>query len=146
MVLDNNSETRSIYWMPWAFEDGMLWVSGQTDTYFDMQQRIYYNTMNLLQQINIIISPVGWAFNTVMKDRPDIKLFSNDYNHQSKKGSYLTACVLYVTIFKESLNNIPYYSGLPEDEVIYFQSVASGIVLNDLVLWNITPVTTGIDN
>ena len=57
----------------------------------------------------------------------------------AQEGSYLTACVLYSTLFQEDLAGIDYYAALPEDEATYFQSVASDIVLNDLELWNIVP-------
>jgi len=126
--------------MPWAFEDGTLWLPGGTDTYFDMQKRIYNNSIKFADEIGLLIAPVGWAWNEVLtrkiKEPPYLHLA--DYNHPSKKGSYLTACVLYATIFKEELKEINYFAGLPEDETKYFQSVASEIVLKDLELWNIT--------
>lgn len=36
-------------------------------------------------------------------------LHLSDYNHPSKRGSYLTACVIYAIIFKEELKEINYY-------------------------------------
>jgi hypothetical protein len=34
-----------IYMMPWAFEDGMTWIPGQTDDYFAMQDSIRENAL-----------------------------------------------------------------------------------------------------
>ena len=135
----NCESTKIVYCMPWAFEDGTLWLPGGTDSYFDMQQKIYNNTIKFADEIGLVIAPVGWAWNEVLKTK--IKqlhyLHLSDYNHPSKRGSYLTACVLYATIFKEELKEINFFADLSEDEAKYFQSVASEIVLNNLELWNI---------
>jgi len=136
----NCESTKVVYCMPWAFEDGTLWLEGGSDTYFDMQQKIYNNALKFANEIGLVIAPVGWVWNEVLKTK--IKqlhyLHLSDYNHPSKRGSYLTACVIYATIFREELKEVNYFVGLPENEAIYFQSVASEIVLNNLSLWNIT--------
>ena len=138
MIKANCERSKVVYCMPWAFEDGTLWLPGGTDSYFDMQQKIYNNTIKFADEIGLVIAPVGWAWNEVLKTK--IKqlhyLHLSDYNHPSKRGSYLTACVLYATIFKEGLKEINYFADLPSDEAKYFQSVASEIVLNNLELWN----------
>lgn len=145
MVKNNHPESKSVYMMPWAFKDGMLWVAGQTDDYFDMQEKIYNNTLEFLDELDLIITPVGWVWNSVMEERPEIELFSRDYNHQSKKGTYLTVCTIYVTIFKERLDNVSFYNDLLVEEVYYMQETASNIVLKDLRLWNImSSIETGI--
>ena len=116
-----------------------LWLQGGKDTYFDMQQKIYDNALKFADEIELVIAPVGWAWNEVLKTK--IKelhyLHLSDWNHPSKRGSYLTACVLYATIFKEALKDVNYLADLPADEANYFKLVASEIVLNNLVLWNI---------
>ncbi|MCU0645762.1 MAG: hypothetical protein MUC94_16075 [bacterium] len=135
----NCESTKVVYCMPWAFEDGTLWLPGGTDTYFTMQKKIYDNAIKYADEIGLVIAPVGWAWNEVLKTK--IKelhyLHLSDYNHPSIRGSYLTACVLYATIFQESAVNLAYYSSLPEDEAKYFQSVASEIVLKNSELWHI---------
>lgn len=141
----NCESTKVVYCMPWAFEDGTLWLQGGTDTYFDMQQKIYDNTLKFADEIGLVIAPVGWAWKTVINEKRKEAhyLHLSDYNHPSKRGSYLTACVLYATIFKEALKDVSFYADLAEDEAKYFQSAASEIVLNDLELWNIME---GINN
>lgn len=135
----NCESSKVIYCMPWAFEDGTLWLQGGTDTYFDMQQKIYDNTIKFADEIGLVIAPVGWAWNVVLKTK--IKeshyLHLSDYNHPSIRGSYLTVCVLYAMIFQEELKDINYFAGLPEDEAKYFQKVASETVLDSLEVWNI---------
>ena len=138
-IHNNCSTTEIMFCMPWAFEDGMLWTTGGTDDYFDMQQRIYDNTLTYPDLVDIVISPVGWAWNTIMLEQPpEHYLFMEDWNHPSLRGSYLTACVIYSSVFREPVEGNPYRDGLAEDEANHFQSVASGIVMDSLGLWRLT--------
>ncbi|PLX23432.1 MAG: hypothetical protein C0599_04530 [Salinivirgaceae bacterium] len=137
-ILSNCSSTEIIYCLPWAFEDGMTWL-GWDDTYADMQELIYETTLSYCNDLEISIAPVGWAWYEVLDslNYPLHYLHLSDWNHPSVRGSYLMGCVVYVSVFMESIENNPYYFGLAEQEALGFQQVASDIVLNDLVLWNL---------
>jgi len=135
---ENSTDTKTVYCMPWAFEDGIIWIENQTDDYFAMQQNIYDNTLAFADSLDLTVSPVGWAWNEVIREHPDIKLHDTDLNHPSAKGSYLMACVVYVTIFQEALEDVGYHFILDEEEACYLQSVASSMVLDNLALWNIS--------
>ena len=66
--------------MPWAFEDGMVWYNGWTDDYFDMQQIIYDKTLQMADNIDFIIAPVGWAFKPVMEENNSLHyLYLSDF-------------------------------------------------------------------
>lgn len=138
-ILNNCENTKIVFCMPWAFEDGMTWLAGWTDTYTEMQFKIYENTIKWADSLNIFVAPVGWAWNTVLNEKnfPLHYLHLSDWNHPSLKGSYLMACVIYSTIYQKSCTEIPYYAGLKNDGADYFQEVASDIVLNNLETWNI---------
>ncbi|MBU8892332.1 MAG: T9SS type A sorting domain-containing protein [Bacteroidales bacterium] len=142
-IRENCESTKIIYCLPWAFEDGMTWVEGWTDTYEDMQIEIYNNTLQYANYIGFTIAPVGWSWYQVLdeKNYPLHYLHLSDWNHPSLKGSYLMACVIYSTIFIQSTVEIPYYAGLEVSDASYFQTVAGNIVLNDTVLWDITSYT-----
>jgi len=138
-IFGNCESTKMVFCLPWAYEDGMTWLEGWTDTYEDMQKKIYENTLQYSVDVGFVIAPVGWAWNTVLKEKkyPLHYLHLSDWNHPSLRGSYLMACVIYTTIFQQDLSGIDYYAGLPEDEAKYFQVVASSTVLDSLELWNI---------
>jgi hypothetical protein len=136
----NHADSRTVYMMPWAFEDGMTWVEGQTDTYQDMQEKIYDNSLRWADSLEITLAPVGWAWYDVLADDPPLHyLHLSDWNHPSLRGSYLSASVIFATVFVESVENVPYYAGLEQSEAEGFQEVASRIVLDSLELWNILP-------
>ncbi len=138
-ILANCNTTRIVYCLPWAYEDGMTWLSGWTDDYAAMQKKIFDNTIAYSDALGLIISPVGWAWNTVLQEKnyPLHYLHMSDWNHPSLKGSYLMACVIYSTIFQESTTGTDYYANISENEAVYFQEVASSTVLDSLELWNI---------
>jgi parallel beta-helix repeat protein len=131
--------TKMVYCMPWAFEDGMTWYQNWTDTYEDMQLKIYETTLNYSRNIGFMIAPVGWVWYAVLKETnyPLHYLHLIDWNHPSLKGSYLMSCVLYSTLFQKSSVGLSNISRISENETIYFQTIASHIVLNNRNLWNI---------
>jgi hypothetical protein len=143
-IYANCESTRMVFQMPWAFEDGMTWYQNWTDTYEDMQIHIYENTLQYSEEIGFEIAPVGWAWYAVLEEYnyPLHYLHMSDWNHPSLKGSYLMACVIYSTVFQESTVGNTYHAGIPEEEAEYFQAVASDTVLNNLELWNITPLVS----
>ena len=140
IIYANCESTKIVFCLPWAYEDGMTWVEGWTDTFVDMQIHIYENTLQYSDDIGFEIAPVGWAWKTVLEEAnfPLHYLHLSDWNHPSLRGSYIMACVIFSTIFLESSVDINYFADLPEDEANDFQIVASNTVLDNLELWNIT--------
>jgi len=138
-ISGNCAETGMVFCLPWAFEDGMTWKEGWKDMYTDMQVKIYNNTLLYSDEIGFIVAPVGWAWFEVLADKqyPLHYLHDSDWNHPSLKGSYLMACVIYSTVFRESSTGIPFCSKLDLDEANYFQGIASSTVLENPSLWNI---------
>ncbi len=143
-IYANCETTRMVFCLPWAYEDGMTWYQNWTDTYEDMQIHIYNNTLQYSEEIGFEIAPVGWAWYGVLDDLnyPLHYLHMSDWNHPSLKGSYLMACVIYSTVFQQATIGNPYFAGIPEEEAVLFQTVASDTVLNNLELWNINPITS----
>jgi len=140
----NCESTKMVFQMPWAFEDGMIWYQGWTDTFEDMQIHVYNNTLQYSDEIGFEIAPVGWVWYAVLEeyDYPLHYLHMSDWNHPSLKGSYLMACTIFSAVFQESTVGNPYHAGIPDEEADYFQAVASDTVLNNLDLWNITPLVS----
>ncbi len=50
---------------------------------------------------------MGIAWENCAKLHPDIKLYLEDGQHPSEQGSYLTACVMYCTLFGKSPVGLP---------------------------------------
>lgn len=135
----NCESTKMIFCMPWAFEDGMTWYQNWTDTFEDMQLKIFDNTLKYSDEIGFSIAPVGWAWYRVL-DEQDYQLHylhMSDWNHPTLEGSYLMACTIFSTLFRESSAGLSFISELSRDEATYFQMVATDTVMDNLTLWNI---------
>lgn len=139
-VAGNSPETVLIYLMPWAFEDGMTWVQGQSDDYFAMQDRIRENTLAWADSLDLLVAPVGIAWRAVMKGRPPAHyLYQSDWNHPSPRGSFLSAAVLYSTLFRESSDDLLFRWTLDASEATSLRRIASEVVMDSLEVWGIPP-------
>ncbi|MBQ9962315.1 MAG: SGNH/GDSL hydrolase family protein, partial [Alistipes sp.] len=74
--------------------------------------------------------PVGYAWQIVMHERPDINLYHKDNHHQSYAGSYLAAAVAYLTVYGEKFGSNPADCKLKAETAAYLRSVAERVVLN----------------
>jgi hypothetical protein len=137
-VRENDPDTRLVYIMPWAFEDGLTWIPGQGDDYFAMQERIRANALHWAESLDLVLAPVGMAWREVLEwNPPEHFLHASDWNHPGGRGSYLSAAVLYSTIFGESSEEVPDRWVLDMSEAAGLRRVASRVVLDSLDLWRI---------
>jgi hypothetical protein len=136
---EGGSATRVLYMMPWAFEDGMLWVEGRTESYEDMQLDIRERVLELSAELDVGVAPVGMAFFEVLTtwDHGTHFLHDPDWSHASEKGSYLAAATIYCSIFTESVTGIDHPWIIEPDTARALRDVATRTVLDSLSLWNI---------
>lgn len=138
IVTDKCGLTKVIFAMPWAYEDGMKWADGSVDSYEIMQEKIYNCTMEFADEIDLMIAPVGHVWQEVIEGQTTPHYLHNaDLVHPSIGGTFLMAYVLFSTIFQESSEGNSYRNFISQEEIYYFQKVASEIVLNNLDLWHI---------
>ena len=97
-------------------------------SYEAMQQVITSKTTAMAQELGLELSPVGVAWEIVRRERPDIELYVKDCYHPSDAGSYLSAAVGYLVLFRE-----PFKADTPvrlkPDVARYLRSVAERVVL-----------------
>lgn len=136
IIKNRSKRTCVIYMMPWAYKDGLAWLPDETDTYEQMQENLYHETIKLVNDIDIATAPVGWVWYTAFLDNYEADLYLNDFNHQSKSGAYLAACVIYSTVFLEKAPMITYDWDADNDPP-YLHDLSYSIVLDSLELWNI---------
>lgn len=71
------------------------------------QEALRDTYLKLARQEKAALAPVGIAWENCAKLHPDIKLYLEDGQHPSEQGSYLTACVMYCTLFGKSPVGLP---------------------------------------
>jgi hypothetical protein len=138
-VLSANDAAKIVYFLDYSMKEGLYWY-GKYYSYDASQQMLYDGTLLLAEALDLPIAPVGWAWNAVMEERPDLNLYASDNAHPSYLGSYLGAAVYFATIFQESPLGNSYDGAADSDAADYLQSVASDVVLDSLPLWRIGPV------
>lgn len=78
---------------------------------------------------SVELSLVGQAWSIVRKEHPELELYYKDGHHPSMLGSYLIACVTYLTVyqtpFTEKVSNV----AIERETAKYIRSVAQRVVL-----------------
>ena len=97
--------------------------------YDAMQNRLIEVMSAEAEQNNAMVTPVGYAWQIVMHERPEINLYHTDNHHQSYAGSYLSAAVAYLTIYREKFGANPADCKLDSETAAYLRSVAERVVL-----------------
>jgi len=103
-----NRDADAVLFMTWGYQYGNPGQYGFGDTYEDMQQRIANGNEALQTYLkeekgydNVVIAPVGLAWQDVkdkLGESEFKKLYNPDGRHPSKRGSLLSAYVLYCSI------------------------------------------------
>ena len=111
----------------------MLFRSGASGTPDPQEQKALLETyLKLARREKAALAPVGIAWENCLKRHPDIQLYQTDGRHPTEEGSYLTACVIYFTLFGKSPLGLPgrlslkgtRLSNLPADRARILQTVA----------------------
>ena len=76
------------------------------------------------RELDAQVVPVGLAFATVTKQRPDIALRTRDRRHPSMAGTYLAACTFFAALYDQSPEGLDYAAGLDSDTAAYLQRIA----------------------
>ena len=113
--------------MTWAYKDRSDMAASLAKAYID-----------IANQENILVVPVGLAFADFERQHPDITLHSPDFRkiedgqavhkrdikHPSVAGTYLTACVFYAALYDQSPQGNLYTAGLNPDIAKKIQDTA----------------------
>jgi hypothetical protein len=136
---EDSPGTRVVWMMPWAYEDGMLWIEGRTEDYAQMQLDIRDKVLEWIEDVDLVVAPVGMAFYEVLTewDPGPHFLHDLDWNHASQEGSFLAAATFFSTIFAEGCADVEYRWKVERELAEDLREVASHTVLDDLELWRI---------
>ncbi len=102
-VIKNNPCAKMIWFEGWGLKNGM---PPYGNTGIEMIERIAANYHFMNDSLHQIIAPIGGAWKKLIITNPAIDPWSADEAHQSLAGSFLTANVIYSTIFRDN----PIYS------------------------------------
>jgi len=124
-----------ILFMTWGRRDGLP-QSGFGD-FSAMQSELANGFLEIANELDMIVAPVGEAWQSAILQDAQLDLWQTDGSHPSLAGSYLAACVFYAVVYQESPQGLAVVAGLDEQVGSQLQSFAAQTVLGDLARWNI---------
>lgn len=141
-VKAHNPCAHLLWFSGWAWKNG---YPGISTTAQGLIQNIYQNYQYLKDTAGGVIAPIGISWERAMTAVPGTNLWGPDDTHQSLAGAYLSASVIFTSIFKINTELVFYDGGLDaatarELRRIAYSVVMDSITTTDLAL--ITPVLT----
>ncbi|MCF8374473.1 MAG: T9SS type A sorting domain-containing protein [Bacteroidales bacterium] len=107
-------------------------------TYAGMQWRLRQSYMEMADDNDCTVAPVGAAWQWFRANYPSIDLYESDESHPNINGSYLAACVFYATIFSDSPVGATFFPpSLLPNEGLLMQQAAQDVVIDSLDTWRI---------
>ena len=96
-----------------------------------MIEKIRYTYIKAANDYDALVAPIGIAYINAYKARPDIQLHkSYEGSHPDILGTYLSACVLYATIFKRPSTEFQYnyFGEISNEDQKFLQDIADRTV------------------
>jgi PKD repeat protein len=140
LILANDSCTETVFFMTWGRKFGDASNCAfypPLCTFEGMQGRLRQSYVEMANDNEALVSPVGEAFKYSMMADSTINLYSPDNSHPSVAGTYLAACTFYATIFETSPVGLSYTAGLNATQAAFLQQIAYQTVFDSLSVWNI---------
>lgn len=116
-----NSCATMVWFSGWAFKDGAP-PYGNTGVALIDNIDANYKFMN--DSLKQIVSPIGAAWKKSVLTSPTIELWDTDAAHASVNGSYLTASVLFCSLFKRDPYEFQFNNGIDAGLAKNFRKIA----------------------
>lgn len=99
-----SKDAEPVLFMTWAYSDKPAMSAQQARAF-----------KHLGKKLDIMVIPVGLAFEHAMQMNPDVVLHNEDRIHPSLEGTYLAAAVFYAALYRKSPLELDYDAGLEEN-------------------------------
>lgn len=140
LILANDSCTQTVFFMTWGRKYGDATncaIYPPLCTFEGMQGRLRQSYVEMADDNEALVSPVGEAFKYSRMADSTINLYTVDNSHPSVAGTYLAACTFYATLFETSPVGLSYTAGLDATQAGFLQQIAYQTVFDSLSVWNI---------
>ena len=135
-----NSCTETVFYMTWGRKNGdagncSVWPPVCTYSGMDSLLRLRY--LQMANDNNAIVSPVGAVWRYLRNNYPNLELYNADESHPSLAGSYAAACAFYSVIFRKDPTSISYISSLDSIDALTIRNAAKLVAYDSLSFWNV---------
>jgi hypothetical protein len=105
------------------------------DTYEGMDSLLYARYMQMGEDNDASVCPVGRVWHHLRDHNAEIELYMSDGSHPSLAGSYAAACAFYTMIFGRDPDSISHNAGLDENVARAIHFAAHEVVYDSLWKW-----------
>jgi hypothetical protein len=134
-----NACSKTILYMTWGRKNGDAMNCSNWPpvcTYKGMDSLLNLRYTQAAQDNHCLISPVGAAWNYVIRNHPNIELYDGDGSHPNQNGSYLAACCFYTILHQKSPLNISFnFVDSATSQIL--KNAANEVVFKDLNKWGV---------
>lgn len=128
-----NAGAKMVLYQTWAPQKGHLdyyKYSRLVSSRSDYQNQVNKVVAAIAKENNALVAPVGTAFLQCNSTYSQLQLLKDDYSHPTWTGSYLSACVMYATIFSSSPRGLSYTGKLKRATAAKLQKLAANVTRN----------------
>lgn len=135
-IYAHNPCAEPMFFMTWGRKNGDTEFGyPPMDTYEGMDSLLYARYMQMGEDNDASVCPVGRVWHYLRDHNAEIELYMMDESHPSLAGSYAAACAFYTMIFGRDPNNISHNAGLDEDVARAIRFAAHEVVYDSLWRW-----------
>lgn len=135
-VYAHNPCAEPMFFMTWGRKNGDTEFGyPPMDTYEGMDSLLYSRYMQMGEDNDASVCPVGRVWHYLRDHYAEIELYTMDESHPSLAGSYAAACAFYTMIFSRDPNDISHNAGLDETAARAIRSAVHEVVFDSLWKW-----------
>lgn len=138
MINSANPCAETVFFMTWGRKNGDAgncpnWPP--VCTYQGMDSLLFDRYMQMAEDNEAIVSPVGAVWRFIRNNFTSIELYNQDESHPSEAGSYAAACSFYSVIHRKSPADVPYDFTLNPLAAYQIRQAAEVVVFDSLEKW-----------
>ncbi len=135
VTLVRRAGARPVLLLTWGRRDGLAEAGFRS--FAAMQADLTAGYLGIADELGVAVAPAGEAWQRRVMQGSGQALWQADGSHPSLLGSYLTGCVLYVTIYGASPVGLAAPGGVSREEADQLQQLAYDLVYGDPVRWHL---------
>jgi PKD repeat protein len=101
-----------------------------------MQDSLTSAYLEISEQLKVQCAPVGVVWQNILNDT-NLVLHSGDNSHPNIDGSYVAACAIFTSIWKQGTSGLSYTAGLSSSLALYYQSISDNTIFSSANDWNL---------
>jgi hypothetical protein len=138
MIRQYNPEARIVFYMTWGRKNGDSQNAQYypvLGTYEGMDSLLRARYMQMAQDNQAQVSPVGAVWHHIRDHYPQIELYQSDESHPSMYGTYAAACCFYTVLYHKDPMEIQYTPDIDAQYADLIRQSAKAVAYDSLNTW-----------